>query len=251
MLCLIFGTLFFIPFVNAATSYEIKAEEDKDYIWTLNTLDENDMADLFGDDWDDDDFWRHSEQGARMKIEISKIEDKEPYPYDTDYDAFLIVYDIWYFDDYEGDKWGDEDVQDVPIYSLMDPSDYEEIYGKDAKMTFTQYGFFWPVDTASYWDEINWKDNVDIDGSKATILYDKGDYVFGSPCEEDCILEASVNGDGILSDIKLLNDKDKVIVEFTLNAIPGYEITLLIGIIIIFSIGLIYIGMKKRKISEF
>lgn len=232
---------FMVP-VKAA-DYEMGVEEDQELIWSLNSLDEDAMADIWGDDWDEDDFWDDAEVGAKMKMEITKIEDGEPYYGDIfgGEDSFKVTFDFWYFDDVDGDNFGDEDVEDSTRTMYEDPDNY----GDD--MTVSRYSFLFPVNTEEYFDEMDWHKDTDREGLKFTIEHDEGDSVWGGIADEDITIEITYNTNGVLQNAKLFDKDDNIVAEFSLGSIPGYELPILLGITAIFSIGIIYVMKKKMK----
>lgn len=235
---LLFTAIFSVMNTQAA-SYDIEVEEDDELIYTLNTLDEDAMEDIWGKDWDDDDFWDDAEVGAKMKIEIKDIEDGEPYWGFGD-DSFKIEFDLWYFDKVDGDKFGNEDEDDQLVYVKEDPKDYTDL--KPGR-----FSFIWPVDTEDYFDDVDWQKDVDQDGLTLAIEVEEDDVIWGATADEDCEATMVYNQNGVLQSAKLTYEDDQVVVEWSLGGgIPGYELPLLLGITAIFSIGIIYSIMKRQ-----
>jgi len=244
---LIFSSIAFSSSVQAA-GYELAIKEDDEFIWTLNTLDENGMQDIWGDNWDDDDMWRHAEQGARMKAEIDKVDDKDSDTY-SDITYLTYEYDVWYFDDYEGDKFGTKD-DDGTVYLYSNPKDdYDTVKVQKESLYPSQYAWIWPVDTEDYWSDIGdyWADFVKIKGLTIEMEFEEDDIRWNAVIQEDCKIILTYNNDGVLQNAKILDNDDDVVAEWSLGFIPGYELPILLGITAIFSLGIIYVVLKKKK----
>ena len=210
-----------------AADYKMDVEEDEEFYWTLNTLDE-DLADDYGMDDIEDWVGEDAELGAKFKYTITELDDDKI----NGTDVFIVEYKFWGWATDEADFDDKEDTKRT-AYLAQDPDVYEKN---------NQY-FQWvmPTPLEDYLDEIDWDDDYEIDGKILTRTVEYKDL------EGDLLYQYTFNDRGVLESLKAMTEDNEVIYEYALPTIPGYELPILLGITAIFTIGIIYTIVKRKK----
>ena len=105
---------------------------------------------------------------------------------------------------------------------------------------------FLPVDVVQYLSEVDYKNDVTVDGSTVIWDADKKDIDDIWPkAEEDAVLKLKYRSNGIMESYIWETTDGVVILDIGFSSIPGYELPILLGITAVFTLGLIY-AIKKR-----
>ena len=159
-----------------------------------------------------------------------------------DYDAFGIEADIWEWTDEEFDEEPDE--EEFEIVWFQDPEDINDAYDVVGGYAYDIIMPFAPITVEKFLDKIDeWKedDHEEWKTKDNMVIHD-------SIFDEETFVEIFTydTETGYLIEFKIIDEDGAIIYQYGLSEIiPGYELPLILGIIGIFTIGLIYI-MKKR-----
>jgi len=237
--------------VKADSSYSLGIKKGTEIILEVKIFDKSGLKDVFGDGYDEAIPEDADEVGMRYKIEVTEIIDDAEIDLGIlgDYDAFGFEANIWEWTDEEFDKEPDED--EFEIVWFEDPENIDDAYDVVGGYAYDIVMPFVPIDVAKYLDEIDeWKED-DYEEYKTkdnTVIHDSIFDDEDDKEDEENFLEVYTydTENGFLTRYQIIDEDGVVIYEYGLSEIiPGYELPLILGIIGIFTIGLIYI-MKKR-----
>lgn len=160
-----------------------------------------------------------------------------------------IEYDIWYWN--LGEEWGIKD-NSSQITIFVDPDDYSTNYW------FLNYTslvpFLLPIPVGEYLGDlsVNLNDFYDVDNRVLPTLNVevlKDNISPGYP-NKDLKIIAIYNDRGILNSYKLYGKENTVIIDIALDFLPIYVIPSLIGLMVVFSIGVAFYIIKKKYPSN-
>ncbi|MFX0057622.1 MAG: hypothetical protein ACFE8J_04915, partial [Candidatus Heimdallarchaeota archaeon] len=109
-----------------------------------------------------------------------------------------------------------------------------------------QYLLQLPVPASGYLEDLIWEDDWRADG--ATVIHDAPIGYFDGDDSEECTETWTYYDDnGAFIGYKLENNESKTVYEYKIQLpfIPGYEISLILGITVVSVVGIIYIYKKK------
>ncbi len=201
-----------------AADYALGISEDDELIWRITTADTSELEDLGYNTADD-----RYQEGSRMKIQIEKIDATHP-----DYWKIHIEYWDWTDQDFSGSgetKYG---------YIYKDPTD-------PWAFLFVLATPFVPTPVNSYLETAFDGTTIDVDDTTVSLgfTYYGENYKFSYTYRES---------DGVLEKFALTQSGTEIYAyELETFQIPGYELTILLGITLISTFGLIYLVMKKKK----
>lgn len=224
-----------------AASYKLSSnvKENTKYVWKITSFDATESKNVLGVDSVEDLLKTIGMKGSGIKVgaqrqsEITDIKKED--------DSWLITYDDWDYTNSESDLKKDPDDKDQEDTVFKDPDDV----GED--LVPILMGNFIPTPVVDYLKAIDWAKGVKISGSQITQTVKKDDLkeIF-TKAKDDAKFIWEYDSDGVQSRNTISSTSDKIIMDVVLQgAIPGYEISLLLGITAIFTIGLVYI-IKRR-----
>ncbi len=261
ILILVFIAFSFIPSViPQKDTYTFQGAEGNEKVLKVNTVDEQGLELLFGMDWQTVIFIfgdGADEVGARTKSVVTGV----------NFDATFGGYDVTTYttnnwDWTTGDFPEDPDSTGTKVISFYDPNDLTEyINNFYTALLFTSYdvsmhtaGIYLaqlPTPVDEYLAEITWVEGWHNDGTTIVHNAKAGDTIFLTGIEyfEDCTEVWTYDATyGAWIGYKILNSFGTTIYEFAFEvpglAIPGFELSLLLGASVL---GIIYIIFRKRK----
>ena len=229
--------------VKADSSYSLGIKKGTEIILEVQIFDEDGLEDVF-DEYDDAIPEDADEVGMKNKIIVREVDKDAEIDLGIlgDYDAFGIEADIWEWTDEEFDEEPDE--EEFEIVWFQDPEDINDAYDVVGGYAYDIIMPFAPISVEKFLDKIDeWKedDHEEWKTKDNMVIHD-------SIFDEETFVEIFTydTETGYLIEFKILDEDGAIIYQYGLSEIiPGYEIPLILGIIGIFTIGLIYI-MKKR-----
>ena len=229
--------------------YEIgEIKEGDEYIYVCNTFDEEKMKDAWGSHYDDVKLFENIQEGAKMKWEITEINDEDTMNSTKTRaieDAYTVKYDIWIWTSEE--KFGDVDYENEEFSWFANPENHETDKAFD-----NTYVPWVPTDVIEYLDHLELYKWWYTDEDK--LFYERfgqeRQYWYNPEIHKGKILiEMTFNEEGILSSYKLMNEDEEVVLEFALEVELGYIIPIVVVIVaIIAALTVIYIVMRKKDI---
>jgi len=209
---------------------------DDKLVWKCNVCKRSEMDAIFGTIWDDSGIFENISKGTKMKWEIIKSEVNETH--------IKIEFSIWMWTN-EVD-WGILDSNSTTVY-LSNPSDYSEV------LNFSNYKslvpFWFPIPVGEYMGGLNLYKWYDVDNRVLPTLnveIGKNEISPGNPTKNIKII-AIYNDNGALNSYKLYIKDNVVILDISLDYLPWYVIPTLIILSVIFSLGIIFYIIRKRK----
>ncbi|MFX0186412.1 MAG: hypothetical protein ACFE8A_01620 [Candidatus Hodarchaeota archaeon] len=235
--------------------YEVGFKEKDEFIWICNTLNEDDMEDIWGDDWNEITLFENMKVGTRMKWEITEInEDIRTYSNETGQymDALSVKYDMWTWT--SDDDFGDADEEGLEFWWYTDPEDYEKILRYAEGLYFDVVVVPWVPNTVTeYLGDLElykwWGANED------TLTYeifgqDRKNWYNSEIHKKKIVMETIYNEQGIISSFKIMNEDDEVVCEFSIESETAFLIPLIIIIVVIIAaLAVVYIVMRKKGIK--
>ena len=229
--------------VKADSSYSLGIKKGTEIILEVQIFDEDGLEDVF-DEYDDAIPEDADEVGMKYKIIVREVDKDAEIDLGIlgDYDAFGIEADIWEWTDEEFDEEPDE--EEFEIVWFQDPEDINDAYDVVGGYAYDIIMPFAPISVEKFLDKIDeWKedDHEEWKTKDNMVIHD-------SIFDEENFIEIFTydTETGYLIEFKILDEDGAIIYQYGLSEIiPGYELPLILGIIGIFTIGLIYI-MKKR-----
>ena len=232
--------------VRADTSYSLGMKKDTEIILEVKIVDKSELKDVLGhDSWESCIPEDADTVGMKQKIKVTAIMENAEINLGVigEYDAFGFEADIWEWTIEEFDAEPDE--EEFEIVWFEDPEDINDAYKVVDGYAYDIIMPFVPIDVVKYLDEIDeWEENryEEWRTKENMVIHD-------SIYDEENFLEVYTydTENGFLTRYQIIDEDGAVIYEYGLlsEIIPGYELPLILGIIGIFTIGLIYI-MKKR-----
>jgi len=230
-----------ISIVIAQTDYRISVTNLDEFIWTCNTCNEEEMEEIFGNDWNSGKyvFFSGLKEGARMKWEITTTDENFEFlsiKTGAMEEAFRVLFDLWKWTD--DSKWGEED-GNSEIVHFSDPEHYLDFYIQNSYPDMGYTPFWFPNPIEDYFENMDWYEWYNVEGKILT-------------CElEEAKIIAVYNAKGIVKDYKIYNENNEIIVDITYkSSIPGFELYVVLGITSIFSAGIIYVIRQKVFINR-
>ena len=222
----------------SAVNYGIGVTQNEGLVWKCKVCDNTEMDNIFGPEWDNSGIFTSLSKGASMKWKINSTEINST--------MISIEYDIWYWT-LSGD-WGIKD-NSSQITMLVNPDDYSINY------QFLKYTslvpFLLPIPVGEYLGGLSIKLNdwYDVDNRVLPTLNVRvlKDTIYPSYPNKDIKIIAIYNDRGILNSYKLYGKENTVILDIALDFLPFYVIPSLIGLIVVFSIGVTFYIIKKKK----
>ena len=229
----------------ADTNYALGIKKDMEITLEIKTLDKDGLKEVFGDAWKQALPEGADELGLRYKIKVKEVDEDTEIDLGIlgEYDAFGFEADIWEWT--KGDFAEEPTEDEVDIVWFQDPEDMNDAYKDVNGYAYDITMPFVPIDVVKFLDKIDeWKeDNHEEWKNKDNmVIHDS------ISDEKENFLEIYIydTQTGFLTGYKIIDEGGTVIYEYgSSQFIPGYEIPIILGIIGIFTIGLIYI-MKKR-----
>ncbi|MGQ4875158.1 MAG: hypothetical protein ACP6IY_13915 [Promethearchaeia archaeon] len=241
------ASLIIISFIMSAVSiraadYEFQIKKDDSATYELKSFDEDLAKEYLGSDDIEDIMGDGAEVGAKQMVKIKDVDETEYYSMKDGskvkiWNVTAIRWD-WTTDtkDFE-----DEDKADDPYWSWVyqDPDDWGSDVSGMAAIMLSMSGI--PTPVADYLKAIDWEDDVSIKDTTAKVK--TKDYDTNKTIYYEITWDA---GKGYLANFKVLDgDDEKVIYEIAVQAIPGYELPILLGLSALSIIGIIYALRKK------
>jgi hypothetical protein len=228
-LALILINYIFFTSTAVGVEYNLGISQDDNLIWTIEELDDDRYEDIFINEADFD-------EGDQRKVEIDKIEETNS--------KWKISYYSWDYTDKTDDFSSEaDDYKTKKVYK--DPEDQADvIYDME---TFAKMWIV-PNPYLTYLEELKKEhdnDFFDVSVDDETITM--------KPALENAEYEIQISygGDGIAEKIEYIDDNGDTflkIVEIE-EAIPGYDIALILGFIILGGIVGIFLWKKKLNFS--
>lgn len=235
--------LFFILIIGNisnvfAVNYGIGVDQNEGLVWKCNVCNNAEMDNIFGSEWDSSGIFTNLSKGASMKWKINSTEINSYF--------FRVEYDIWYWD--LSDEWGIKD-NSSQINIFVDPGNYSTNY------FFVDYTslapFLLPIPVGEYlgglsvilndWHDV---DNRVLPTLNVEVLKDK---IYPGYPNKNIKIIAIYNDRGILKSYKLYGKENTVIIDIALNFLPIYVIPTLVGLVVVFSIGVAFYIIKKKS----
>ena len=225
----------------SAVNYGIGVKQNEGLIWKCKVCNKAEMENIFGSEWDSSGIFTNLSKGASMKWKINSTEINST--------IISIEYDIWYWN--LGEEWGIKD-NSSQITIFVDPDDYSTNYW------FLNYTslvpFLFPIPVGEYLGDlsVNLNDFYDVDNRVLPTLNVevlKDNISPGYP-NKDLKIIAIYNDRGILNSYKLYGKENTVIIDIALDFLPIYVIPSLIGLMVVFSIGVAFYIIKKKYPSN-
>ena len=218
----------------------IGIKPNEDLVWICRVCNRAEMNSIFGFDWDDSGIFTNLTKGARLKWKINSTEINST--------IINIKYDIWYWT--LSDEWDIKD-NNSQINFYIDPNDYSSNY------MFLNYSslvpFLLPIPVGEYLGGLSAKLNYwyDVDNRvlpTLNVFVPKDDILPNYPGKDIKII-AIYNDRGILNTYKLYGKENTVIIDIALDFLPFYVVPSLIGLVVVFSVGVV-LYFKKKKFSS-
>lgn len=240
LLSLLFFSLFLISATARAADYEVAMQVEEEIILEIKTAEKDQLKVLYGDDWGDNYLFKDKDEvGMKSKMEIKDVDEEsiklELGSKNVTYDTFYIQYDWW--------DWTNDEFQ-------KDPDKNEEI-AHVAVNPEDQYDMpnFIPVPVADYIENMK-EDQV-------CYLYSQDDYsttansislqVETSEGKDVILTWTYDSSQGYLSSFKIEDADGHLVYECGTSAIPGYNLSIFLGIGLISLVGLVFLQMKKNR----
>lgn len=219
-----------------ANEYSIGVKSEQELIWKCNVCNQNEMDNIFGNEWDDSGIFRNLSKGKKMKWEIVNVEVNET--------TVKLNFSMWEWT--SRNIWGVED-KDSQIIFFSNPKNYTQ------ELNFSSYTslvpFWFPVPVGEYMGSLELNKWYDVDNRVLPTLnveIEKDTILPGLPSEDIKII-AIYNDQGILNSYKLYTKGNVVIIDISVYSLPFYVIPTLIGLTVGLSLSVILYSFKKRR----
>jgi len=224
-----------------AVKYGIGVNQNDGLVWNCKVCNIAEMDNIFGSEWDSSGIFTNLSKGANMKWKINSIIINST--------IVSIEYDIWYWD--LSNEWGLKD-NSSHFNTFVDPNNYSTNY------LFLMYTslvpFLLPIPVGEYLGGLSIKlhDLYDVDNRVLPTLNVEvlKDNIYPSYPNKDIKIIAIYNDHGILNSYKLYGKDNTVIIDIALDFLPSYVIPSLIGLVVVFSIGVAFYIIKKRRFNH-
>ncbi|MBY8984421.1 MAG: hypothetical protein KGD65_05095 [Candidatus Lokiarchaeota archaeon] len=224
--------------IVSAVNYGIGITQNESLVWKCKVCYKTEMDNIFGPEWDISGIFTSLSVGASMKWKINSTE--------INTTIISIEYDIWYWT-LSGD-WGIKD-NSSQITMLVSPNNYSTNY-KFLKYT-SLVPFLLPIPVGEYLGGLSeiLNDWYDVDNRVLPTLNVEvlKDTIYPSYPNIDIKIIAIYNDRGILNSYKLYGKDNTVILDIALDFLPFYVIPSLIGLAVVFSIGIAFYIIKKKN----
>jgi hypothetical protein len=228
----------------AESSYSLGMKKGTEIILEVEIFDEDGLEDVF-EEYEDAIPEGADEVGMKYKIIVREVDNDAEIDLGIlgDYDAFSIEVDIWEWT--KGEFAEDPTEEEFEIVWFQDPEDINDAYDKVGGYAYDIIMPFVPIDVVKFLDEIDeWKedDHEEWKTKDNMVIHDA---IFG---EENYVEVFTYDPNtGYLVEYKIIDEDGAIVYKYGQSEfIPGYELPIILGIIGIFTIGLIYL-MKKRS----
>ncbi|MFX1469762.1 MAG: hypothetical protein ACFFB8_13985 [Promethearchaeota archaeon] len=222
-----------------ATNYRAGVSNNQELIWKCNECNAIKLNDILGTEWNDFGVFKNLGIGKKMKWQVNDININKTY--------IGINFSIWEWS--SEDNWGIKD-KDFLITYFVNPKDYPQSLNFSSYSSFVP--FLLPIPVGEYLGGLSLNEWYDVDNRVLPTLnieIGRDGVLPGLPSEIIKII-TFYNDQGILNSYKLYTTGNVVIVDISLDYLPPYVIPTLMGLIIIFSLGIILFIFKKRRILK-
>ncbi len=229
-----------VQLVQAASSeeYTLGATKGTEIILEVKSVNEDRLKEIFGATWEEILIPDAVEVGLKWKIVITELDDSAKFDFQPFDDQKGIGYkvDLWEWTDKDFEV--DPDKKDQTIAWFETPGDLNDIYNYYAG--FSGQMPFVPNNVLTYLENVNYKHGWEGKGNEI-IHRDKVKEAYTMTYTYD-------ESNGFLSKC-IIEDSENVIVYEVLisNAIPGYEVSILLSISMIGIVGLVILYYKKQN----
>ncbi|MFX0001711.1 MAG: hypothetical protein ACFE9Q_00640 [Candidatus Hodarchaeota archaeon] len=220
----------------AAINYNIGVQRDQELVWKCKLCNENEMDNIFGNNWDASGIFQNLSKGTKMKWKITDTEYNEIY--------LKINFSIWIWTSRK--IWGDKDNDSQMIY-FSNPKNYPQGWNFSNDTSFVPFWF--PIPIGDYLASLSLNEWYDVDNRVLPTLnveIKENAVLPGVPLKDIKIITI-YNDQGILSSYKLYINENVVIIDIAFEFIPIYVIPTLIGLICVLTLSIIIYITKKRK----
>jgi hypothetical protein len=225
---------------GVAISYKVGVSRNNELIWKCKVCNQAELNNIFGTDWDTSGIFTNLSVGSKMKWNITSTLSNTTIK--------SITFDIWYWN--LRVNWGIRDNLSQIVFP-SNPEDFSD--DMSALHRFSFISFWFPTPVGEYMGELNLNNIYDVDNRvlpTINIIIPKDGFSPGYP-NKDITIIALYNDRGILSSYKLYSKGNRVIIDIALDYLPFYVIPTLVGLIIIFILGITYYIKKNRKLTTF
>ncbi len=219
-----------------ANEYSIGVKSEQELIWKCNVCNQNEMDNIFGNDWDDSGIFRNLSKGKKMKWEIVNVEVNET--------TIKLNFSMWEWT--SRNVWGVKD-NDSQIIFFSNSSDYTQELNFLGNTSLVP--FLFPIPVGEYMGGLKLNKWYDVDNRVLPTLnveIEKDTILPGLPSEDIKII-AIYNDQGILNSYKLYTKGNVVIIDISVYSLPFYVIPTLIGLTVGLSLSVILYSVKKRR----
>ena len=239
----LFCILFLLPMisVNADPSHQLGVSVGDEFLYTAKIVDENELEDIYGVNWDTLFFFSGLETGASMRINFTTI--------DNDYEVSLNPAFLYRMDIYE---WSTNTSSDIKQSTNEGHFYYQDTADYVTNMYFTyiiSFCFPTPIEDAlGDYDDIFVPDLYTFVDNLIIVECYNGDL----NALEHVRWLAEYNEKGVPSSIKIFNKDNDLIVDIVLagsdsgSSIPGFELGITLVAILIPIITLLLRIQRKR-----
>ncbi|TXT57068.1 MAG: exported protein of unknown function [Promethearchaeota archaeon] len=237
-----------------ASDYSYGVSEDELFIYEIKSYDEDLAEDAFVNPDIEDALGQGAEVGAMTATMITDIDDIDDYNNDATEDDPGWQIEGWYWNTEwteDEEDFDDPDSSDIWEFTIKVPEDPED-YGAmlPGWEIFLVWSFIYtgvPDPADEYLDDIEWAD-IDVEDSTLVI---EGDASTNPTINEDVTFEYEFKSNGQFHSRRILSEDDEVIYEVSLqsflSSIPGYNPTLIGGLMVFSIMSLIYLNIIKKQ----
>ncbi|MFX1409853.1 MAG: hypothetical protein ACFFA6_05850 [Promethearchaeota archaeon] len=238
LICLILVFIFMIGIISNVSAYKCGTgiSVGENLIWKCNLCKNSKLDNIFGGDWDASGIFENINKGKKMKWEINNLEVNDTH--------IKIEFSIWLWTNEA--NWGIMDNNSQMVY-YSNPKDYTETLNFSNYKSFVPFWF--PTPIGEYMGGLTLYKWYDVDNRVLPTLnvdIKKDDISPGYPSKDIKII-AIYNEQGVLNSYKLYIDNYVVLIDISLDTIPWYVVPTLIILTVIFSLGIIFYIIRKRK----
>ncbi|MFX0035414.1 MAG: hypothetical protein ACFE9I_07225 [Candidatus Hermodarchaeota archaeon] len=222
-----------------ATNYRAGVSKNQELIWKCNEFNAIKLDYILGNEWNDFGIFKNLNVGKKMKWQVNDININQTF--------IGINFSIWEWSSEE--SWGIKNKDFLMTY-FVNPNDYPQNLNFSSYSSFVPFWF--PVPVGEYLGGLSLIEWYDVDNRVLPTLnveIERDEVLPGLPSEGIKII-AFYNDQGILNSYKLYTIGNVVILDISLDYLPPHVIPTLLGLLIIFSIGIILFLYKKRRILK-
>ena len=224
--------------VNADNEYEVNIDEDDRFIYMLDSWNEDLANNNLGSGDIEDTFGNGSAVGSFCLYEVDDIDEvNDLFSWDT-YEyvpGWQIELDYWGWTDDKEDFNNNDNDANLQFKLFKNVDDY------GMYQSFLFMSIVIPTPSDEYLGDLDWSSEYMHDGFKVTYRYTTSE-------GKDVKLVHEWDKDGVLDNLKLLTDDNKIIYEIVRDKNNPIPIIVITGVVIGVSIfGIIYALYKKSK----